>query len=154
MRKIILLILLSVVFSYPVYSQDLHQTIKGKVTDRETGEPLTGAYILEAGSSPSNITTTDATGNFRLSAGTGRVTIKITYVGYEDLLIKDILVASAKEVEINAELREEVIQTSDVIVSSDRSGNSSIDQMATISTNTIRTDDALRYAGGLFISHG
>jgi hypothetical protein len=150
MRKIIMLILLPVALSHPLNSQDLHQTLKGKVTDRETGEPLTGAYVLESGSSTSNITTTDASGNFRLTTGIGRVTLKISYIGYEDLLIKDILVASGKEVEINTELREKVIQTSDVVVRSDRSGNTSINQMATISTNTIRTDDALRYAGGFY----
>ncbi len=134
----------------PIYSQDLRQAIKGKITDRETGMPLFGAYILETGSSPLNITTTDSEGNFRLTTGIGRVAINISYLGYEDLLILDILVASGKEVEINAGLLEKVIQTSDVIISSNRVGNTNINQMATISTNTIRSDDALRYAGGFY----
>lgn len=149
MRKMIIIIL-PVVLSCTLFSQDLHQTIKGKITDRETGMPLSGAYILEAGSSPSNITTTDSTGSFRLSTSLGRVTLNISYLGYEDLSIKDILVASGKEVEINAGLPEKVIQTSDVIVRAGRTGSQSINQMATISTNTIRTDDALRYAGGFY----
>jgi hypothetical protein len=65
MRKIIILLFLSVIFSQPGYTQDLRQIIKGKVTDRETGMPLAGAYILENGPSPSNGTTTDTAGNFR-----------------------------------------------------------------------------------------
>jgi hypothetical protein len=150
MRKIIILLFLSVIFSQPGYTQDLRQIIKGKVTDRETGMPLAGAYILENGPSPSNGTTTDPAGNFRLFTGIGRVTLRISYIGYEDQLIRDILIASGKEVEINAGLQEKVIQTSDIIVSSNRAGSTGLNQMATISTNTIRTDDALRYAGGFY----
>jgi hypothetical protein len=150
MRNILFFILFPVIFLHPIHSQDLRQTLKGKVIDRETGMPLSGAYILETNSSPPNGTTTDSDGIFRLASGIGRITLKISYVGYEDLFIRDILIASAKEVVINAGLQEKVIQTSDVFVSSSRAGNTNINQMATISTNTIRTDDALRYAGGFY----
>ncbi len=150
MRKIIILLLLTVIFFHPGYTQDLRQIIKGRVTDSETGMPLHGAYILETGSLPPNGTMTDASGNFRLVTGIGRVTLRISFLGYEDFLIRDILIVSGKEAEINAGLREKVIQTSDVIVSSNRAGSTGINQMATISTNTIRTDDALRYAGGFY----
>lgn len=150
MRKTIILLFLSVILFLPGKTQDLRQTIKGRVTDRETGMPLAGTYIRENGSSPPNGTTTDPAGNFRLFTGIGRVTLRISYLGYEDLLIRDIMIASGKEVEINVGLQEKVIQTSDVIVSSNRAGRTGINQMATISTNTIRPDDALRYAGGFY----
>lgn len=150
MRRILVLISLLVIFITPLISQDLHQTLKGKVTDRETGMPLSGAYVLEIGASPPNITSADSSGNFRLTSGIGRITIKVSFIGYEDLIIKDILIASGKEVELNAGLQEKIFQTSDVIVSSNKAGKSSINQMSSISINTIRTDDALRYAGGFY----
>jgi hypothetical protein len=131
-------------------AQSLTQTIKGTITDNETGKPLAGANILEINSSPSNGTVTDVVGRFRLTTGIGRISIRISYLGYEDIIIRDILVSSGKEVDINAVLQEKVIQTADVVVRSEKDGRKSINQMATISTNTIRTDDALRYAGGFY----
>ena len=148
-KRIFILLLLSL-SGFASLSQALTQTLKGTVTDNETRMPLAGANILELNSSPPNGAVTDARGKFRLTTLIGRITIRITYLGYEDLIIRDILVASGKEVDVNVALLEKVIQTSDVVVRSDKSGRKNINQMATISTNTIRTDDALRYAGGFY----
>ena len=148
-KRIFILLLLSL-SGLASLSQALTQTLKGTVTDNETRMPLAGANILELNSSPPNGAVTDAGGKFRLTILIGRITIRITYLGYEDLIIRDILVASGKEVDVNVALLEKVIQTSAVVVRSDKSGWKSINQMATISTNTIRTDDALRYAGGFY----
>jgi hypothetical protein len=147
-RIIILLFLMLSVFTS--HSQSLKQTLKGTVTDNETRMPLAGANIFELNSSPPNWAVTDAVGKFRLSTLIGRISIRITYLGYEDLIIRDIFVASGKEVDLTVTLQEKVVKTAEVVVRSDKAGMKSINQMATISTNTIRTDDALRYAGGFY----
>ena len=54
------------------------QTIKGKVVDAK-GEPIIGANIIEKGTT--NGTTTDADGNFTLSARAGS-SLQISYIGY------------------------------------------------------------------------
>jgi hypothetical protein len=131
-------------------SQNITPILKGIVTDLDTKAPLAGASILELNTVSPRGTITDENGRFRLVTNLGRISIRISYLGYEDQTIKDILVASGKEVEIEVVLQEKVIQTSDVVVHSDKSGTLNINQMATISTNTIRTDDALRYAGGFY----
>jgi hypothetical protein len=150
MGKQIIVMLLLFLSCLSSHSQGFTQTFKGTVTDRETKIPLAGANIIEINSSPPNGAITDAAGKFRLNTQIGRISVKITYLGYEDLIIRDILVASGKEVDVNVSLQEKVIQTSDVVVHSDKAGRQSVNQMATISTNTIRTDDALRYAGGFY----
>ena len=150
MRNLVILAVIKLLFINPSYSQGIVQTLKGIVTDLETHMPLAGAYVLELNSSPPNGTVADSLGRFRLSTAIGRTAVKISYLGYEDLIIRDILVISGKEVDLKVSLREKVIQTSEVIIRSGRSGSTNINQMATISTSTIRTDDALRYAGGFY----
>jgi hypothetical protein len=147
-RIIILLFLLAeAIYSH---SQELTQIIKGTVIDSDTRSPLSGANIIELNTSPPNGAVTDESGRFRITTRIGRITIKITYLGYEDIIVQDILVGSGKEIELEIALQEKVVQTSDVVVRADKSGSKNINQMATISTNTIRTDDALRYAGGFY----
>jgi hypothetical protein len=150
MRKQIFIVILLYLNVFAMQSQNLSQTLKGTVTDKETRIPLAGANITEINSNPPNGTTTDASGNFRLKTGIGRISVRITFLGYEDVVLSDILVGTGKEVIIEAELQEKIIKTSDVVVSAGRDGSRSINQMATISTNTIRTEDALRYAGGFY----
>ena len=150
MGKLLFILLLLLQGILDSHSQVLTQTLKGTVTDRETKMPLAGANISVTNSNPLIGTATDKDGKFRLSTIIGRITVKISYLGYEDLIIRDVLVASGKEVELEIVLQEKVMQTSDVVVHSYKSGTKNINQMSTISTNTIRTDDALRYAGGFY----
>lgn len=45
-------------------AQDIGQTLKGKVTDQATREPLIGATIVVEGTDPTVSVTTDESGNF------------------------------------------------------------------------------------------
>jgi hypothetical protein len=118
--------------------------------DKETRVPLAGANVIILNSNPLNGTTTDAHGKFRIISEVGRVTVVVSFLGYEEIVFPDILIASGKEVDLSIEMRENVMLTKEVIVSADKENNSGINKMASISTITIRTDDALRYAGGFF----
>jgi hypothetical protein len=143
----LLLLLTGVLYSH---SQVLTQTLKGTVTDRETKIPLVGANIFILDSDPPSGTVTDNEGKFKLSALTGRVSIRISFLGYEDLLLNNILISSGKEVEINVSLLEKVVVTQDVLVNASRSNQPNLNPMAAISTHTIRTEEAMHYAGGFY----
>jgi hypothetical protein len=56
-------------------------TLRGKVSDVETGKPVTGASVFLTNTSVG--TTTDAQGNFELVIPAGRYELIISYVGYE-----------------------------------------------------------------------
>jgi hypothetical protein len=148
-RRILFLILLTLNVS-SITSQGLSQTLKGIVTDKETNVSLPGANIFVLNSSPPVGAITDAEGKFKLTLQIGRISLKISFLGYEDLILNNILIASGKEVELNVSLLEKAVQTSEVIVRSDGATRKTVNQMAIISTNTIRTDDAMRYAGGFY----
>jgi hypothetical protein len=133
-----------------VEAQSPTQILKGQVTDKETRAPLAGANVIILNSLPLTGTTTNASGNFSLTVNIGRITVKVSFLGYEDILLPDLLIASGKEVDLNVELREKVVRTQEVIVSAGRENRAGLNQMASISTQTIRTTDALRYAGGFY----
>jgi hypothetical protein len=149
-KKLLYTCLTFVYLFFPASAQKPNQILKGIVTDKETRIPIPGANVILLNSVPLNGTTTDINGKFRITAEIGRVTVRVSFLGYEDVFISDLLVASGKEVDLYVEMRERVIRTQEVIVSAGKENRAGINQMASISTQTIRTDDALRYAGGFY----
>lgn len=148
-RHVLLWVSLTFV-SLTIHAQTITQTLKGVVSDKETGRPLAGANIVILNTEPPSGASTDADGKFRLNTEIGRISVKVTFLGYEDLVINDMLIASGKEIYIPVELQEKVIQTGVVVVRPGDSGKSSLNPMATVSATTIRTKDAMRYAGGFY----
>jgi hypothetical protein len=148
-RHVLLWVFLTFV-SLTIHAQTITQTLKGVVSDKETGRPLAGANIVILNTDPPSGASTDADGKFRLNTEIGRISVKVTFLGYEDLVINDMLIASGKEIYIPVELQEKVIQTGVVVVRPGDSAKSSLNPMATVSATTIRTKDAMRYAGGFY----
>ena len=76
MKNIILFAIFLFAISLTGFAQ---QTLRGKVTDAETGKPLAGASVTFAGSGG---TTTDNNGNFSIDCNKAKK-ITISFVGYE-----------------------------------------------------------------------
>ncbi len=151
MRISIFFILLSAILniSNSAYSQNLTQTIKGKVFDSETQISLPGATIIVVGSDPLRGTSTNADGFFRLEkVPVGRVTLQINFLGYESRYISDLLVGSGKEVVLNIPLKESFTTLAEVLVRPDIKKDEAINKMATLSARTFSVEEAQRYAGG------
>ncbi|MDE6335866.1 MAG: carboxypeptidase-like regulatory domain-containing protein [Muribaculaceae bacterium] len=77
MKKLLQLLLMIVV----ALSAHAQQSVKGKVVDARTGEPLIGASVLLK-SNPSTGVTTDLEGDFVISVPSAGETIVVNYVGY------------------------------------------------------------------------
>jgi len=143
-------IILTILPARSIFAQVPTQIVKGIVTDRERGTPLPGANIIIVNSSPPAGTITDETGKFRLSSPIGRITIKASFIGYQDLIVRDIFVATGKQVELSVEMTENIVSAREVIVTAGSNSSSPVNQMATISARTLRANDALRFAGGFY----
>ena len=84
-------------FIGPVYGQ-YTQTVRGKITDKVTSSPLPGVYIILNNKSLNIGAVADSNGEFTLKkVPVGRNTFTFTRLGYEPVLIKDIVVSSGKE---------------------------------------------------------
>ncbi|MDZ4680219.1 MAG: TonB-dependent receptor [Saprospiraceae bacterium] len=119
--RLTLLLLLSVSF-LTVSAQEpaLKQTLRGRILDADTRQPLVGATVslLSTGLGA----TTDTSGAYRM-AGTpvGRYQLQVSYVGYASQTIPEVLVESGKETVLDIELQEQVEQIGTVVVRAARS---------------------------------
>jgi len=149
-KNLLVFIVLTFCFASSLPAFETTQVVKGIVADKESRTPLAGANIVILNSMPLSGTTSDMNGKFRINVSLGRISLRITFLGYEDITIPDLLISSGKEVELYIEMREKVLRTQEVIVRADRQNRAGLNQMAAISTQTIRTEDALRFAGGYY----
>lgn len=112
LQKNTLLQLLIIHFSFLLsfnfaYAQ---HTVKGTVTDSETGETIVGANILIEGSTTGTIT--DLDGKYEITAKNGEQSLVFSYIGYENQVVP-IAGRSLIEVELGADTKQlgEVVVT-------------------------------------------
>src|SRR5262245_53510208 len=109
MRKLTLLFLL-VMLSSAAFAQRI-QRVKGKVVDKESNSPLIGVTVGVIDLPTPLGSATDINGSFIIDkVPVGKHTIKISYIGYADVTLYDVLVTSAKETILNIELEEQAIK--------------------------------------------
>lgn len=146
--QIITLILLAI--PYLIFAQDLMQTIKGKIIDQESRTELIGASIILLNNETLIGTTTDIDGNFKFLVPLGRQSFKVSYMGYEDAIIPNILVNSGKEIDLTIQLREHFSKIDEIVVNANQDKSIALNTMASISVRQLRSEDASRYAGGFY----
>lgn len=127
------------------------QTVFGNITDEASKGPLIGATVVLLGSATKG-TVTDEYGNFRLlNVPIGRQSFKISYTGYEDKFIPDVIVTAGKEVGLNLSLQESVRKLDEVTIVYNRSRdpNNTNNDMALVSSRSFNIDDTKKYAGAI-----
>jgi len=95
----------------------LAQTIRGRVVDRDTGQPLPGAHVVMLHTDPLRGTTTDGEGWFVLGGlAPGRYDLRISFLGYEPVVLSGVLVSAGQETVLEIALKEQVITGAAVVV--------------------------------------
>jgi hypothetical protein len=151
MKQLIISIIITVIVSLNnfSYSQERIQTVKGKVIDSESQIGLPGATIVIVDSNPKVGTTSDVDGNFRIGkVPVGRISLSISYVGYEEQFISGLLVSSGKEISLTISLKESFSKLDGVEIKAGRK-DEALNKMATLSARTFSVEDAQRFAGGM-----
>lgn len=128
-------------------AQTLTQVVKGTVLDRDSRSPLEYANVVVVGSDPVMGTTTDEAGNFRIEGvPVGRVTLSVQYVGYDNVLLPEVKVTSAKEVVVTIEMVEKL--SAAVVIEDEQDKGGARNEMAAVSTRQLSLAETNRYAGG------
>jgi len=143
--KIKLLVLFFLIVGY-LHGQQTLQSIKGVVVDQQTTLPLIGANIALVGQSVQG-TVTDLDGRFQIKVPIGRQQLSISYIGYETILLPNILVTTGKEVILEIGLEESIADLAEVTVSSKLPKGKQNNEMATISTRSFSLEEVTRFAG-------
>lgn len=132
-----------------VWSQPFTQTIRGTVVDDATEQPLAFASVVVMDTNPQLGTVTDANGQFVITqVPTGRCAIQATFVGYQSVVVPEVLVTHSKEVVLLIKLRETAQQLEGVVVRPRIQKDSPLNRMATVSARMFSVEEANRYAGG------
>jgi len=93
--------------------------IVGTVTDAHSGEPLIGANVVLEGTLLG--TAADIDGNLLiLNVGPGTYSFRASYVGYQDLIIKNIRVSVNLTTEVNFQLQEELLESDAIVIVAER----------------------------------
>lgn len=143
MKAAVLFLFLIPFIAFP---QSLTQTIRGRVTDKTTKIGLPGATIIVLGHKEG--TTTDNQGYFRLDQVlVGRQTVRITYVGYREIVLNNLIVNSAKELIVQAELEEAVVQAAEVVIKAKADKDKPINDLVGVSARMFTVEETSRYAG-------
>jgi hypothetical protein len=130
------------------YAQDL-KNIRGQIVDKDSKFPIIGANILVVNSDPVIGTKTDENGYFTLpGVPLGRVSIRISYVGYKDAYANDILVIAGKENQLNIELEEKVSEIKEITVTDRQTekGNAK-NEFAAVSARSFEVEQTSRFSG-------
>lgn len=142
-------IALVLLFSQLLIAQNNGQIISGIIRDSESNEPLPGVHVVVEKSDPFLGAVSGIDGRFILNhVPLGRHHIKISLVGYEPIIIPELLVGSGKEIVLNQKLRESITSLNEVTVKAQIDKDKTRNDMAFISSRSFSIEEASRYAGG------
>lgn len=109
-------------------------TLTGRVTDAQTKEPLAGANVFVVGTNTGAVT--DLNGEYMIrNIRPGKQHIRVSYIGYQTKEI-EIVIESNTSSKLDIALRETALQSREVVVTAQRSGQqSAINQQ--LSSNSV-----------------
>lgn len=126
----------------------LSQTIKGTIVDEQSGNVLPQATVVLEGMTGAKTVISDSLGNFKLkNVPVGRQTIKVTLIGYEEAILRNIEVTSSKEVVLEVRVRERIQKMDEVVLKAGKQKSRALNEAAVVSARQFSVDEAVRYAG-------
>jgi len=149
-KTLFISIIALLLFSSNTYAQTPTQTVKGKIIDSDSEMPIIGATVILLGTNPIIGATTDVDGFYKLkSIPIGRRSFKISFMGYEDVYLKEISVEAGREVVLNVSMIENTFQLNAVEIVANDDRSEAINQMTTVSANQITIESTSRIAAGI-----
>jgi len=124
------------------------QTIRGRVTDRQTLQSLPGAHIILPGSEPLLGTSTDAAGYFEIRyVPVGRVDIRVSFIGYQEVYISGVNHQSGRETVLEIAMDEFLITGQEVEVRATSDKGQALNPLTAISARGFTIEETERFAG-------
>lgn len=147
-KKFLIIVWVLLTASITLTAQKPTSRIRGTVVDKITGAPLPGANVVLLNAQPFRGTTTDAEGKFILdNVPVGRVSLRFSFVGYNEAVLENLLLVSARELILRVELEEKIVTTGEVVITASADKRQPINPMATVSTRGFTIEETQRFAG-------
>lgn len=149
MRKLIYTTLFFVMLTQLTVGQSLTQTVRGAIIDADSKMPLIGVAVAIVEAEPIIGTVTDIDGNFRLeNVPVGRITLQLSYLGYETKTIPNVEINSGKEVVLDLNMQESLIKIDEIVVQANKRKGQAINDMSLLSARSISIEESRRFVGG------
>lgn len=130
-------------------AQTLTQTLRGKIIDQVTQTPLPGATVMVLNTDPLVGVTTDVDGNFKiLKLPIGTYTIRVSFIGYKDFVLPNVVVNSGKEVVLNIPIEEDIVQMEEIVVTAVEKDRT-INDMVLVSGRTFSVEETRKFAAAI-----
>ena len=146
MKKYIFIIVLFI--TQFTFAQNNKQNIRGVITDKLSQTTLPGATVQIISKTENKGATADANGNYVLTnISPDRYDINVSYLGYKNVFVPNVVVTSGKETILDIAMEENVTNLNEVVIKANTK-DKAINNLATISARTFSTEEVNRYAGG------
>lgn len=144
--------ILAVIFCFALNqlnAQTLTQTVRGKVVDQVTKAPMPGATVMILNTDPLVGATTDLDGEFKIpQVPVGSHTLRVTFIGYKDIILPNVLVNSGKEVVLSIAVEEEFGQMDEVAVLATEKDRT-VNDMVAVSGRTFSVEETRKFAAAV-----
>ncbi|MGB3777301.1 MAG: TonB-dependent receptor [Tunicatimonas sp.] len=150
MKTLLLSLFISLLTLTQALAQPRTQTVRGRIVDTQSEFPLAGVNVVVLDSDPLIGTATDLEGYFRLTdVPVGRQTLQVSFIGYGERTIPNVMVTTGKEVILNLSLEENVMMADEVVVTADAEKVATNNELTTVSARSFNLEETGRYAGSL-----
>jgi hypothetical protein len=130
------------------FAQNNKQNIRGVVVDKLSQTTLPGATVQIINTNDKKGTITDEKGNYVLTdLSPDRYELKISFIGYKDIYVPNVIVTSGKETILDISMEENLKYLQEVVISATNKADA-INNLAPISTRTFSMEEVNRYSGG------
>ncbi len=120
------------------------QTLRGTVRDRDSQQPLPFASVAIMNTYPMRGDITNESGQFRFeNLPVGRYTLKISYVGYEEAVLSELQLGSARELVVEVDIRERSESIGEVFITYKK--GQALNQMTSVSSISFNVEETKRY---------
>ncbi len=146
--KNIVLLTIMLMISTRAFSQELYQTVRGRVSEEITKLPVQGASIKIISGNFTSGAETAPDGYFSIERiPPGRYSIIAEMIGYFPFTAQNIIVTTGKEAFVNIELKTSDIKTEEIIVTDETEKDKSSNPFSVISGRSFSIDETKRFAG-------
>ena len=133
-----------------ISAQELTQTLRGTISDKVSNNPIPGAVVIVLGTDPLKGATTLDDGSFKIEeVPVGKYSIRVSYLGYEEITLPGVLVTSGKEVVLTLSLNEEVEAMQAVEIVGNEDKKEALNSMTTVSTRTFSVEETQKFAAAV-----
>jgi hypothetical protein len=130
------------------YAQNNTQTIRGVVFDKQSQFNLPGVNIVLLNTDPIKGGVSDVNGKFKIeNVAPNRYDVKVSFIGYKELIIPNVVVTSGKEVILEIGLEESIGDLKEVVITGTKK-NVPNNELVSVSGRSFSMEEVNRYAGG------